>query len=166
MAEREISCCFSGHRPVRLPWGANERDARCTELKKQIGEKLEAFYERGYRHFLCGMAIGCDMYFADEVLKLRDRHPDVTLEAAVPCDDQAERWNKGQQARYRDLLSRCDVVSYVSHSYSPGCMLKRNEYMIDRSSLLLACFAGTSGGTMKTILYAQRSGIETQILEI
>jgi hypothetical protein len=40
MAEREISCCFSGHRPVRLPWGANERDARCTELKKQIGEKL------------------------------------------------------------------------------------------------------------------------------
>jgi uncharacterized phage-like protein YoqJ len=166
MAEREISCCFSGHRPVRLPWGSNENDPRCLDLKRQIGEKLEEFYARGYRHFYCGMAIGCDMYFAEEVLKLRERHPDVTLEAAVPCDDQAARWHRALQERYQSLLSQCDVVSYVSHSYTPDCMMRRNEFMIDRSSLLLACFAGTGGGTMKTILYAQRSGIETEILEI
>ena len=166
MAERETTCCFSGHRPTRLPWGSNESDPRCAELKSRIGEKLEDFYARGYRHFFCGMALGCDMYFADEVLKLREKHSDVTLEAAVPCDDQASRWNRAQQLRYADLISQCDRVSHVSHSYTPDCMMKRNEYMIDRSSLLLACFAGSPGGTMKTILYAQRSGIETEILEI
>ena len=166
MAERDTTCCFSGHRPVRLPWGANENDPRCLELKRQIGEKLEEYYTQGYRHFLCGMAIGCDMYFADEVLRLREKHPDVRLEAAVPCDNQAERWNRAQQARYQSLLSQCDQITYVSHLYTSDCMLRRNEYMIDHSSLLIACFAGTNGGTMKTILYAQRSGIKTEILEI
>ena len=166
MTEREISCCFSGHRPVRLPWGSNENDPRCRALKAQIGEELEKLYQRGFRHFLCGMAIGCDMYFAEQVLLLREKHADVTLEAAIPCDGQAERWNRAQKERYEDLVSRCDTVTRISHSYTPDCMMRRNEYMIDRSSLLLACFAGRSGGTMKTILYAQRCGVETVILEI
>ena len=166
MDERAITCCFTGHRPVRLPWGSNEQDVRCQNLKAQIGEKLGEFYNRGYRHFLCGMAIGCDMYFAEKVLELREKHPDVRLDAAVPCDSQAERWNKAQQARYRCLIEQCDNVHYVSHAYTPDCMLRRNEYMIDRSSLLLACFGGKTGGTMKTILYAMRAGIETVILDI
>ena len=166
MAERETSCCFSGHRPVRLPWGANEADPRCLALKEQIREALDGIYAGGYRHFLCGMAIGCDMYFADAVIALREKHPDVTLEAAIPCDSQAERWNRKQQARHAELLRLCDSVTYVSHSYTPNCMMRRNEYLIDNSSLLLACFTGRSGGTMKTILYAQRSGIRTVIIDI
>ena len=166
MSQREITCCFTGHRPVRLPWSSNEQDERCRKLKEQIGEKLDEFYARGYRHFLCGMAIGCDMYFAEKVLELQEEHPDVILEAAVPCDSQAERWSRAQQLRYRSLLEQCDEVHYVSHVYTPDCMLRRNEYMIDRSSLLLACFGGKTGGTMKTILYAMRTGVETVILDI
>ena len=45
-------------------------------------------------------------------------------------------------------------------------MKRRNEYMIDQSSLLLACFNGRSSGTMSTILYAERQGVRTIILEI
>ena len=166
MADKEITCCFTGHRPVRLPWGMRETDPRCTALKEQISATLDGIYESGYRHFICGMAIGCDTYFAEAVLALRHQHPDVTLEAAVPCNDQAERWNRAQRAHYTDLIARCDQITYVSHTYSPGCMMKRNEYMIDSSSLLLACFNGRSSGTMNTILYAERSGVRTIILEI
>ena len=67
---------------------------------------------------------------------------------------------------YFSLLSACDIVTYVSHMYSPDCMMKRNQYMIDRSSLLIACFNGRSSGTMNTILYAERAGVNTVILEI
>jgi uncharacterized phage-like protein YoqJ len=112
------------------------------------------------------MAIGCDTYFAEAVLALKRLHPEVTLEAAVPCDDQAEKWNTAQREHYAALIEQCDTVTHVSHSYSPGCMMKRNEYMIDSSSLLLACFNGRSSGTMSTILYAQRQGVRTIILEI
>ncbi len=164
--DTEKTCCFTGHRPVKLPWAANEADPRCENLKQQIASALLEIYRAGYRHFICGMAIGCDTYFAQEVLKLRERYLDITLEAAIPCDSQADKWNHRQKECYASLLAACDHLTYVSHSYTPDCMMKRNEYMIDHSSLLLACFNGKSSGTMKTILYAQRKGIRTIILDI
>ena len=165
MSDRDISCSFTGHRPTKLPWRGNENDPRCLELKRQIAASLEGIYESGYRHFLCGMAIGCDTYFAEAVLALRERFPDVTLEAAIPCDTQSDRWNGKQKETYRRILSQCDKITYVSHVYTPGCMQLRNEYMISQSSLLLACFNGSFSGTMKTILLAEREGLRTIILE-
>ena len=67
MYQKENSCCFTGHRPMKLPWGMNESDPRCIELKAQLASMLEAAYEMGYRNFICGMAIGCDMYFAEVI---------------------------------------------------------------------------------------------------
>ena len=77
--DKEITCCFTGHRPSKLPWGQNENDPRCVKVKQELASRLEGIYELGFRHFMCGMAIGCDMYFAEAVLNLRDRHPDVSL---------------------------------------------------------------------------------------
>ena len=144
----------------------NEKDPRCIALKAQIAFSLEEIYVDGYRHFLCGMAIGCDMYFADAVLKLREQHKEIILEAAIPCDSQADKWNHRQKQQYKELLDACDVITYVSHSYTPDCMMLRNAYMIERSSLLLACFSGRSSGTLNTILLAERCGLKTLILEV
>lgn len=166
MHPREICCCFSGHRPNRLPWGSRESDERCLELKYTLSRTLEDLYGRGFRHFICGMALGCDFYFAEAVLALRELHPDVTLEAAIPCADQAEHWAAAHKARYEALLARCDEQRLIQQAYSPGCMQRRNEYMVDHTALLLAAFAGVPGGTMNTILYAQRSGVETMIIDI
>ena len=79
-----VTCCFSGHRPVRLPWGRNEADPRCLALKARLDQALEEAHRQGFRHFLCGMAQGADLYFCQAVLDLRQRHPEVTLEAAIP----------------------------------------------------------------------------------
>lgn len=166
MHEREITCCFSGHRPPRLPWGTNEGDARCAALKAELAAHLEGIYQAGYRHFICGMAIGCDMYFADAIIALRNNHPEVTLEAAIPCATQPDRWTREQRVRYNNLLDACDEVTVLKIGYTPGCMLERNRYMVDRSSLLLCCYNGAPGGTMSTILYAERSGVETIIIDI
>ena len=166
MGDRAHSCCFTGHRPMKLPWGMNERDPRCTALKLELAARLEAIYALGYRHFLCGMAIGCDMYFAEAVLALRDVHGDVTLEAAIPFGDQPGRWDEAQRRRYNSLIDRADKVTVLQIGYTSDCMMQRNRYMVDRSSLLLACFDGRPGGTMNTILYAERSGVKTVIIEV
>ena len=166
MHRKENTCCFTGHRPMKLPWGMNENDPRCIELKLELASRLEAVYEMGYRNFICGMAIGCDMYFAEAVIALRERHGDVHLEAAIPCGGQPDRWNKNLRLRYNMLIDSADEVNVLQVAYTPDCMMKRNYYMVDKSSLLIACFDGRPGGTMKTILYAQRSGLDVLISDV
>lgn len=164
--ERDITCCFTGHRPDKLPWGLNETDPACRRLRIELALQLEALYRAGKRHFICGMALGCDMLFAEAVLEMRLEYGDVTLEAAIPCDSQADSWTEEQKRRYSAILHSCDKVTFVQHRYSPGCMMQRNRYMVDHSSVLLACFNGTSGGTMNTLLYARRQGVETVIIDL
>ena len=58
MDENMTSCCFTGHRPEKLPWGADERDPRCVKLKEELACHLEGLYLAGIRRFICGMARG------------------------------------------------------------------------------------------------------------
>ena len=166
MDKREITCCFTGPRPQHLPWGAREDDARCMALKTELALMLQGIYEAGFRHFIGGMAIGCDMYFAEAVLALRREHPDVTLEAAIPCGGQPERWSLEQRQRYNCLLDNCDKVTVLQIHYSPDCMMRHNRYMVDSSALLLACSNGQPGGTMNTLLYAMKQNVKTIQLDI
>lgn len=166
MRARQESCCFTGHRPGKLPWGYNEQDERCLALKRRIADAVEAAYEQGYRHFLCGMAQGCDLYFCECVLALRARQPDVTVEAAIPCPTQADAWPAAQRERYRHLVEACDMETLVSARYTPSCMQRRDRYMVDHASLLIAAFDGTAGGTRYTVEYAMRRGVSVVDLAI
>ena len=159
MRSRQISCCFTGHRPGKLPWRYDEEDRRCLSLKRRIADAVDAAYEEGCRHFLCGMALGCDLYFCEAVLALREGRPDVTVEAAVPCPTQADAWAPAQRERYKRLVEACDFETLVSAKYTPYCMQRRDRYMVDHSSLLIAAFDGTPGGTRYTMQYAMSRGL-------
>ena len=110
------------------------------------------------------MANGCVLYFAEAVLALRSRRPDVTLEAAVPYEAQAARWEGALRERYARILGECDYHTLVAREFTPGCYQRRNHYMVDASSVLIAAYDGRAGGTMSTMLYAMRQGLE--IIEI
>jgi len=47
----------------------------------------------------------------------------------------------------------------VSAKYSSSCMLRRDRYMVDHASLLIAAFDGSSGGTRYTVEYALNRGL-------
>ena len=160
MRARPVSCCFTGHRPNKLPWGSNEEDPRCKALKGRLWDVMETAYEEGYRHFICGMAQGCDLYFCELALQLREKYGDVSVEAAIPCPSQADGWSRAERLRWQQLVDRCDVETMVQDHYSPDCMLRRNRYMVDHASLLIAVYDGQSGGTRRTIEYAMRRGVE------
>ena len=159
MPARQESCSFTGHRPTKLPWRYNEEDPRCELLKRRMADAVELAYEQGFRHFICGMAMGCDLYFCECVLDLRDKHSDITVEAAIPCPTQADTWPAKQQERYQKLVAACDFETMVSARYSPTCMQRRDRYMVDHASLLIAAFDGSPGGTRYTVEYAMKRGV-------
>ena len=166
MRGRQSACCFTGHRPGKLPWRYREEDPGCISLKRRIDDAVEAAYQGGYRHFLCGMAQGCDLYFCEAVLALRSRHPDVTVEAAIPCPTQAEGWPPDQRTRSERLVGACDFETLVSDRYTSSCMQRRDRYMVDHASLLIAAFDGSPGGTRYTLEYAMRQGLQIVDLPI
>ena len=166
MRGRQYSCCFTGHRPGKLPWGYAEEDPRCRLLKERIADAVEGAYQEGFQHFLCGMAMGCDLYFCEAVLLLRRDYPDVTVEAAIPCPSQPEGWPEAERARWQSLVDRCDYETVVQDHYDAGCMQRRNRYMVDHAALLIAAFDGSPGGTRYTVEYAMRRGLEIVDLPI
>ena len=161
------SCCFTGHRPEKMPWGTDERDPRCVEIKRKLDEALEQAYDRGYRHFICGMARGGDMYFGEAVLKLRARCPEVTLECACPCETQASRWPEVDRRRYQALLDQCNYETVVQHVYDRGCMMRRNRYMVEHATHVISIYDGVPrGGTANTLAYALKRGLTTDIIDL
>ena len=82
------------------------------------------------------------------------------MEAAIPCPTQADAWPADQRARYRRLVEACDYETLVSQRYTSSCMQRRDRYMVDHASLLIAAFDGTPGGTQYTILYAMSRGLQ------
>ena len=144
-----MTCAFTGHRPERLPWGADETDARCAALKTLLRRAVLRAYARGCRTFLCGMA-----------LTDAGQMPGAQLVAMVPCPSQPDAWPEPDRARYRALLDRCACVEVLEDSYTEGCMLRRNRAMVLRADLLITVFDGTPGGTAATVRFAKRHGVE------
>lgn len=163
MRGRPVTCCFSGYRPSKLPWGEQEDDPRCLALKARLSRAIESAWDQGYRHFICGMAEGVDLYCCELLLELRQRLP-LTVEAAIPCLSQPDGWSADQRERYSRDVAACDLETVVQEEYSAGCMQRRNRYMVDHSSLLIAVFDGQSGGTQATVRYAMSRGLELMLI--
>ena len=165
--DRSTTCCFTGHRPDKLPWGTDEEHPACLALKEELYRAVERAYRAGCRHFICGMARGSDLYFCQAVLELRERYPDITVEGAIPCQSQTDSWPAAERELHDRLLDQCDFETMVQHTYDRGCMMRRNRYMVDRSARIIAVYDGVpKGGTAQTLVYALRKGLDTDILTV
>ncbi len=151
----EKYCCFTGHRPQNLPCGFNETHPACLKIKYQLKRLIKGLIDKkNVTHFISGGALGVDIWAMEIVLELKEEYPNITLEAAIPCRSQSDRWNSKSQERYNRLLSSCDKVTLVGERYTADCMMKRNKYMVDNSDYVIAVWNGTPSGTGKTVKYA------------
>ena len=164
MEDRAYKCAFTGHREEKLGESWREDSPECMALKQHMLCAIENVYQSGIHYFLCGMAHGCDLYFAEAVLAFQREHPDVELEAAIPYAGQADRWRGALRRRYDAVLRACARCTVLQQEYTRDCMMRRNRYMVDNAAVLIAVYNGSPGGTRNTMLYAMRQGLE--IIEI
>ena len=151
--KRQKRCCFTGHRPEKLK--ANEE-----EIKQALSQAIEAALASGMRTFITGMARGTDIYAGELVLQYRDADPSIHLICALPHPDFEKRWSTHWQQRYQAILQRADLIREICPVFSMSSYQTRNEWMVDRSSLVIAVFNGEAGGTKNTILYAEAQGVK------
>ncbi len=153
VSERLKSCCFTGHRPVKLT-------APEEEIKQWLEKQIDKAVLDGYVNFITGCAMGVDIWAGQIVLRERETNPTVRLIAANPWPEMAERWDPFWQRQYRDLLSRADEVITICNHYHKGVYAMRNNWMVDHSGRLIAVYNGAPGGTRNTVLYAEKQGLE------
>lgn len=157
--DRSTTCCFTGHRPEKMPFRDAPYSYDYHVFRQQLAEAIQSAILEGYRHFITGMSRGMDLWAAMLVLDFKRAYPGITLEAAIPCPEQAEKWSAEDRADYSSVLDRCDRRTVLCPRYEAGCMDRRNRYMVDRSSLLIAAYDGRPGGTRNTCRYAERTGV-------
>lgn len=155
---RKHRCCFTGHRPEKL--SRTERAIK-LDLKKEIKVAIKD----GYTVYLSGMARGTDLWAAEIVLALRKRNKDLKLICAVPYEGFELRWSEHWQNLYRQILAEADLVKVIGNGYHPGIFQIRNEWMVDRSTRVIAVYNGQAGGTKNTICYADRHSIPVRSID-
>lgn len=158
------TCGFTGYRPGKLPFHTNEKHPACIHLKSLLYNEVEAAVKDGYTHFISGFALGSDTFFTEVVLDLRKQFPNITLEAALACENQSNNWLEKDRVRFFNLLSQCDKETYISYRYYKNCYLDRNRYILSNSQLLIAVFDGKLGGTMYTVNRAKAKQLNLVII--
>ena len=151
--DKAVSVCFSGHRNVPF--------AKRRELKQCLKSEIAKAYADGYRCFYCGMAMGFDLLAAEAALSSQSVLKDLQVIDVVTFRCQSERWSLEAQAKYDAILRIVDDVVVLSERYYNGCLLRRNDYMVNHSSRLIAYFDGNpKGGTFYTVREAKRQELD------
>ena len=141
------TCAVTGHRVL---------DAEFNP--KKLEKLLKELIDGGFNTFLVGMAIGFDTACFKILRKLKKKNS-LSIIACVPCKSQDLKFSLEQKKEYKEMLAVADEVIILSEKYSPSCMQKRNKYMVDNASVLVAYLRRDFGGTYKTYQYAKKVGV-------
>lgn len=158
--KRQHRCCFTGHRPNKLDYSEGE-------IKSLLEMAIDNAISDGYVTFITGMAEGVDIWAAEIVLEKKKDNKDLHLICAVPHPGFEKRRSKYETERYENIIKNADYVTTISDNYYRACYQKRNIWMVNHSSLVIAVFNGTASGTKNTVDYARKSDVHVvNIMEI
>jgi uncharacterized phage-like protein YoqJ len=149
--DRQKIIAFTGH-----------RNMECTLmlLKEELTDILREQYNKGYTTFITGGAAGFDLLAGESVLELQKEFGDIQLFCAVPYAGHHLSFNNEDKQRYIRMAERATSNIILSAYYYEGCFLRRNDYMIEHCSLLIAyCKNSFRSGTGYTIRRAKANNI-------
>ncbi|MBR6918040.1 MAG: DUF1273 family protein [Clostridia bacterium] len=150
---RQTAVCFTGHRRIK--------SEDVEDLISKLDVVIDRCVSKGLVRFMSGGALGFDTLAAKRVLLAKEKHPQISLSLILPCRDQTKKWTSLVDINeYRTLKDCADEIIYIQDFYDADCMMKRNKYMIDNSSLCIAYHSGRTGGTANTVRYAAEQKIK------
>lgn len=150
----ERSCCFTGHRPDKLPKSKNELE----KLEQKIKEVVLKLIAEGYAEFYTGMAQGTDLLCGKVIADLRKENQSINLISVIPHAEHGKLLYGKSKEEYDYVLNNSTNYKIISPIYTSACMHQRNKFMVDNSDCVIAVYSGEKGGTKNTVDYAMKKG--------
>lgn len=146
---------FTGHRPEKL--GGYEPNPIQDWVRDRLANVIHRAITGRYRHFICGGALGVDWIAASEVIELSQDREGVALTLALPFKGYNSKWPQRTIERFEiEIEAQVDKVHYVCEpGYAAWKLQKRNEWMVDKSKVVVAVWDGSEGGTANAYRYAE-----------
>ena len=151
--------CFTGHRPEKIVESEEE-------VKVMLEKEIKEAAEEGFNVFISGMSRGVDIWAAETVLKMKEKNTDIKLVAACPFPEFDSRWVNADRIRLKNALDKADFVICISKAYSKDVYQKRNEWMVDHCTRVIAVYSGENSGTKNTVKYALKNNIKVKYIHV
>lgn len=150
--KKQHRCCFTGHRPNKLDYSEGE-------IKPLLEIAIDNAISDGYVTFITGMAEGVDIWAAEIVLEKKKHNTALHLICAIPHPGFENKRSEYEKGRYIHILQGADYTTTTSDRYFRACYQRRNEFMVEHSSLVIAVWNGLPSGTKNTVDYAKHNGV-------
>lgn len=141
----------------------NEYEPPYPELKSRLRSKIWELYCNGYNKFWVNCEYGVPLWCAEIIIALR-MYNDIELNIAMPYEEQSTNWVEEHRSRFFRIHAEADRVKIVSNLYSIECYDLADEYMIEKSDLLLV--AGNAAPVLYGVRYAKHKNIAIDHLMI
>lgn len=142
---------LTGHRPQHLhpsvrPWIRSELERLAVKFRDEYGATVG----------VSGMALGCDLWWADAVVKAG-----LHLWAHVPFPQQPEKWAEADKTEWSRLCRVARKLKTYGGYYDVKTLHARNDGMIREADAAIAVWdpRKTEGGTASAVRKLTAAGL-------
>ena len=167
MEEKSKCCAIVGQSPMRFPWGFDEEDTGCQNLKLNLAQKIMELRQQGVTRFAVIADCGIGLYAGEIVNALRQTDADLMLFVVTPHEEQATKWAPYLRDRYFKLMEVCTIMEAASVRRTPECEYDAYRKIIDYSDMVLAaCDPATArhDAADRAMEYAAAHGIPIMLI--
>ena len=140
MEKEHLTCAVLGQPPMRFPWGFDEEDSGCQNLKMELAQKIMELRQRGVTRFAVVADCGVGLYAGECINALRQTDNELMLFVVTPHEEQATKWTPDLRNRYFKLPEDCTLMEAASLHKTPTCEYDAYRKIIDHADMILAAY--------------------------
>lgn len=155
---KDKTVAFTGYRSQKIKHFIEDKNL-VNVITTEVYRTVQSLYEQGFNAFLTGGSDGFDLIAANAVLRLKQEKSDISLVVVAPFKGQEEQYSAVDKKSYNYICECADAtVTLAEKQTDKEQYLRRNDYLLANSSVVVCYYDGQRSGTMYTYNRAKNEG--------